>query len=83
MLGIHCLRRFLKVLSCISIFCKAFLTAPMGNAINHLYEFGPFQLNPAERLLLRGFERIDLPPGSSTSSLCSSKTRAGCLKKPI
>lgn len=34
----------------------------MGNAINHLYEFGPFQLNPAERLLLRGFERIDLPP---------------------
>jgi TolB-like protein/DNA-binding winged helix-turn-helix (wHTH) protein len=62
MLGIHCLRRFLKVLSCISFFCEAFLTALMGNAINHLYEFGPFHLNPAERLLLRGFERIDLPP---------------------
>jgi TolB-like protein/DNA-binding winged helix-turn-helix (wHTH) protein len=34
----------------------------MDNAVKHLYEFGPFQLDPAERLLLRASERLDLPP---------------------
>jgi TolB-like protein/DNA-binding winged helix-turn-helix (wHTH) protein len=34
----------------------------MSNAVKHLYEFGLFQLDPAERRLRRGSERIDLPP---------------------
>ena len=34
----------------------------MGNAVNHLYEFGPFRLDPGERLLVRASERLDLPP---------------------
>jgi len=34
----------------------------MGSPVKHLYEFGPFQLDAAERLLRRGSERIDLPP---------------------
>jgi TolB-like protein/DNA-binding winged helix-turn-helix (wHTH) protein/tetratricopeptide (TPR) repeat protein len=34
----------------------------MSNAVKHLYEFGPFQLDPGERLLLRASERLDLPP---------------------
>ena len=34
----------------------------MGNAVKHLYEFGPFQLDAGERVLRRGQKRIDLPP---------------------
>ena len=34
----------------------------MSNAVKHLYEFGPFQLDAGERVLRRGPERIDLPP---------------------
>lgn len=34
----------------------------MQETINHLYEFGPFQLDPAERLFRRGDQRLDLPP---------------------
>ena len=34
----------------------------MGNAVKHLYEFGPFQLDVSDRALRRGPERIDLPP---------------------
>jgi TolB-like protein/DNA-binding winged helix-turn-helix (wHTH) protein len=34
----------------------------MPNAVKRLYEFGPFQLDAAERLLRRGNERLDLPP---------------------
>lgn len=34
----------------------------MDNAVKHLYEFGPFELDPAQRLLRRGAERLDLPP---------------------
>jgi TolB-like protein/DNA-binding winged helix-turn-helix (wHTH) protein/Tfp pilus assembly protein PilF len=34
----------------------------MSNAVKHLYEFGPFQLDSGERVLRRGHDRIDLPP---------------------
>jgi TolB-like protein/DNA-binding winged helix-turn-helix (wHTH) protein/Tfp pilus assembly protein PilF len=34
----------------------------MSNAVKHLYEFGPFQLDSGERVLRRGQDRIDLPP---------------------
>lgn len=34
----------------------------MSNAVKHLYKFGPYRMDPAERLLLRGSERLDLPP---------------------
>lgn len=34
----------------------------MHGIINHFYEFGAFQLEPGERLLRRGDERLDLPP---------------------
>ncbi|MGA8300540.1 MAG: winged helix-turn-helix domain-containing protein [Terriglobales bacterium] len=34
----------------------------MGNAVKHLYEFGPFQLDVGERVLRRGPDRIELPP---------------------
>jgi TolB-like protein/DNA-binding winged helix-turn-helix (wHTH) protein/Tfp pilus assembly protein PilF len=34
----------------------------MHNVIKHLYEFGPFVLDPGERLLLHGASRMELPP---------------------
>src|SRR5580698_8515224 len=34
----------------------------MSNAVKHLYEFGPFQIDAGERVLRRGPERIDLSP---------------------
>lgn len=34
----------------------------MSNVINQLYEFGPFRLVPADRLLLRDGQSISLPP---------------------
>jgi DNA-binding winged helix-turn-helix (wHTH) protein/TolB-like protein len=34
----------------------------MGNLFSRLYEFGPFCLNPAQRLLLRNGEPVHIPP---------------------
>jgi len=34
----------------------------MSNKEQHLYEFGPFQLNTAERQLLRDGQKIPLTP---------------------
>ena len=34
----------------------------MHKAVNHLYEFGPFVLDPGERLLRHGVARMELPP---------------------
>jgi len=34
----------------------------MNQPANHFYEFGPFHLNPVERLLLRDAEVVSLPP---------------------
>src|SRR4051794_7581991 len=34
----------------------------MSHTINHLYEFGPFRLIPADRLLLRNGQSLSLPP---------------------
>jgi TolB-like protein/DNA-binding winged helix-turn-helix (wHTH) protein len=34
----------------------------MSSAVKHLYEFGPYQLDPSEHLLRRDHERLDLPP---------------------
>jgi TolB-like protein/DNA-binding winged helix-turn-helix (wHTH) protein len=34
----------------------------MNKVVNHLYEFGPFVLDPAERLVRHGSARMELPP---------------------
>jgi DNA-binding winged helix-turn-helix (wHTH) protein/TolB-like protein/Flp pilus assembly protein TadD len=34
----------------------------MGTPVNHLYEFGPFQLDPPERLLLRDGQPVAMTP---------------------
>src|SRR6202051_846201 len=34
----------------------------MGTSVNHLYEFGAFQLEPPERLLLCDAQSVPMPP---------------------
>ena len=34
----------------------------MSTPVNHLYEFGPFQLDPPERLLLCDGQPVAVPP---------------------
>jgi len=52
----------LQVVNGPSFFDKYFLKAVMHKAVNHLYEFGPFVLDPGERLLRHGVARMELPP---------------------
>ena len=53
----------------------------MHHAVNHLYEFGPFQLDPAERVLRRGAERIDLPPRVFDTLLVLAESDGRLLSK--
>jgi TolB-like protein/DNA-binding winged helix-turn-helix (wHTH) protein len=52
----------LEVVNGSSFFCECFLKAVMDKAVKHLYEFGPFVLDPGERLLRHGAARMELPP---------------------
>jgi TolB-like protein/DNA-binding winged helix-turn-helix (wHTH) protein/Tfp pilus assembly protein PilF len=53
----------------------------MRNAVKHLYEFGSFRLDPAERLLRRGPERIDLPPRVFDTLVALVESRGRLLEK--
>ena len=53
----------------------------MANAVKHLYEFGPFQLDPGERLLRRGEERLDLPPRVFDTLLALAESEGRLLEK--
>jgi DNA-binding response OmpR family regulator len=47
----------------------------------HFYEFGPFRLDPAERLLLRNNKTIPLAPKAFETSFCSRRTAGTCSAK--
>ena len=47
----------------------------------HLYEFGPFRLDPAERILARGDERIFLAPKAFETLLVLVRQRGHVLSK--
>jgi len=53
----------------------------MSQSANHLYEFGPFRLNPAERLLLRDGEPAPLPPKVFEILLLLVRSHGRLLKK--
>ena len=60
-----CRRLSLEVLSKPHFFVKIFLGSflgPMDRAVRRVYEFGPFVLDPGERLLRHGATRMELPP---------------------
>jgi TolB-like protein/DNA-binding winged helix-turn-helix (wHTH) protein/lipoprotein NlpI len=55
----------------------------MHNVIRHLYEFGPFVLDPGERLLLHGASRMELPPRVFDTLLVLVENNGRLLEKDI
>jgi TolB-like protein/DNA-binding winged helix-turn-helix (wHTH) protein/lipopolysaccharide biosynthesis regulator YciM len=51
-----------EVLPLRGIFSELFLNAAMSSRIKHLYEFGPFRLDPSEHTLLRDGQFVPLRP---------------------
>jgi TolB-like protein/DNA-binding winged helix-turn-helix (wHTH) protein len=55
--------------------------AVMNNAVRHLYEFGPFVLDPGERLLRHGTARMELPPRAFDTLLTLVQSNGRLLEK--
>jgi TolB-like protein/DNA-binding winged helix-turn-helix (wHTH) protein len=53
----------------------------MNKAVRHLYEFGPFVLDPGERLVRHGGVRMDLPPRAFDTLLVLVENSGRLLEK--
>ena len=53
----------------------------MHKAVSHLYEVGPFVLDPGERLLRHGVARMELPPGAFDTLLVLVEHNGRLLEK--
>ncbi|MGA2374891.1 MAG: winged helix-turn-helix domain-containing protein [Candidatus Sulfotelmatobacter sp.] len=53
----------------------------MDKAVRHLYEFGPFVLDPGERLLRHGAARMELPPRAFDTLLVLVENSGRLLEK--
>ncbi len=53
----------------------------MAKAVKHLYEFGPFVLDPGERLLRHGAARMELPPRAFDTLLALVEQNGHLLEK--
>lgn len=53
----------------------------MHRAVRHLYEFGPFVLDPGERLLRQGETRLELPPRAFDTLLVLLENSGRLLEK--
>jgi len=53
----------------------------MNKAVRHLYEFGPFVLDPGERLLRHGAARMELPPRAFDTLLVLVENNGRLLEK--
>ncbi|MFZ0952002.1 MAG: winged helix-turn-helix domain-containing protein [Candidatus Sulfotelmatobacter sp.] len=53
----------------------------MDKAVQHLYEFGPFVLDPGERLLRHGTTRMELPPRAFDTLLVLVENSGRLLEK--
>jgi DNA-binding winged helix-turn-helix (wHTH) protein len=53
----------------------------MTKAVKHLYGFGPFVLDPSERLLLHGAARMELPPRAFDTLLVLVENSGRLLEK--
>src|SRR5580700_943496 len=53
----------------------------MHRAVRHLYEFGPFVLDPGERLLRHGATRLELPPRAFDTLLVLLENSGRLLEK--
>jgi TolB-like protein/DNA-binding winged helix-turn-helix (wHTH) protein/lipoprotein NlpI len=70
-----------EVISQGSFFSKDFLRTTMYKTVNHLYEFGPFVLDPGERLLRHGAARMELPPRAFDTLLVLVENSGRLLEK--
>jgi TolB-like protein/DNA-binding winged helix-turn-helix (wHTH) protein len=55
----------------------------MDKAVRHVYEFGPFVLDPSERLLRTGRVRMDLPPRAFDTLLVLVENSGRLLEKDV
>jgi TolB-like protein/DNA-binding winged helix-turn-helix (wHTH) protein/Tfp pilus assembly protein PilF len=55
----------------------------MNKVINHLYEFGPFVLDPGERLVRHGSARMELPPRAFDTLVALVQNNGRLLEKDI
>src|SRR5208282_3047890 len=53
----------------------------MNKAVRQLYEFGPFVLDPGERLLRHGAARMELPPRAFDTLLALAQNHGRLLEK--
>ena len=70
-----------RAFKCSSNNHQIFFKAVMTKQSNHLYEFGPFLLNPAERLLLRGGEAVQLTAKAFDTLLVLVENSGRVVKK--
>src|SRR5271168_793178 len=71
----------LEVISISHFFLKVFSGGVMDKAVRHLYEFGPFVLDPGERLLRHGAARMELPPRAFDTLLVLVENSGRLLEK--
>jgi DNA-binding winged helix-turn-helix (wHTH) protein len=64
-----------------SDFLPIFFNASMTMQARHLFEFGPFRLDPAERRLLRDGRVIPLPPKNFDALLLLVESAGHLLEK--
>jgi TolB-like protein/DNA-binding winged helix-turn-helix (wHTH) protein/Tfp pilus assembly protein PilF len=76
-----CRRLCLEVLSRHHFFLKVFSGSEMDKVVRHLYEFGPFVLDPGERLLRHGAARMELPPRAFDTLLVLVENSGRLLEK--
>jgi TolB-like protein/DNA-binding winged helix-turn-helix (wHTH) protein len=76
-----CPTRLLEVISSSHFFLKVFSGLVMENAVRQLYEFGPFVLDPGERLLRHGAARMELPPRAFDTLLALVENNGHLLEK--
>src|SRR5437868_2644595 len=64
-----------------SIVAQLFLKAVMSKSVNHFYEFGPFRIDVANRLLLRDGAPLPLTPKAVDTLLALIQSGGQVLKK--
>ncbi len=73
-IGLEVLRKSLR-------FLDEIISERMTKQDKHLYEFGPFRIDTAERLLFRGQDKISLPPKAVDTLLALLSKPGGVLEK--
>jgi TolB-like protein/DNA-binding winged helix-turn-helix (wHTH) protein len=76
-----CPTPYLEVISGSHFFLKVFSGRVMAKVVKQLYEFGPFVLDPGERLLRHGAARMELPPRAFDTLVALVENNGRLLEK--